>query len=174
MGGASLPRAGHGGPAHIDQESWQAISAQRAEEKALSPRRASSLEELDNCPCAGVSLDRLIQPAILTILARGELHGYKIVQRIAEIEGHKPDPTGVYRALRTMEGRDLVVSGWGPSDSGPAKKSYQITMDGMICLARWVETLEKHSRVIHRLIARARWVTGLDERLSPSPEGPRR
>jgi len=122
----------------------------------LSARRLSRAGNLDNCPCAGVSLDRLIQPAILTILAQGSLHGYRIVQRIAEMEGHKPDATGVYRSLRAMEKRGLVVSSWDISETGPAKRSYTLTGAGKECLARWVETLERHREAIARLLVEAR------------------
>lgn len=118
--------------------------------------RVSQAAKLDNCPCAGVSLDRLVQPAILTILAQEGLHGYRIVQRIAELERHKPDVTGVYRSLRAMEKRGLVVSTWDLSDSGPARRSYTLTETGKECLARWVETLGKHRQAIGRLLVVAR------------------
>jgi DNA-binding PadR family transcriptional regulator len=115
-----------------------------------------------------VSLDRLVQPAILIILVQGELHGYKIVQRIAELERHRPDPTGVYRSLRSMEGRGLVVSEWRASDTGPARKSYRITEAGWECLERWIETLGEHGQTVYRLLAEARWVIGLCEDRRPS------
>jgi len=117
---------------------------------------ALATAETETCPCAGTNLDRLIQPAVLTILAKGRLHGYKIVQRIAELERHRPDVTGVYRSLRSMEKRGLVVSAWDISDAGPAKRSYTLTDAGEACLGRWIETLEKHREVIARLLAEAR------------------
>jgi poly-beta-hydroxybutyrate-responsive repressor len=122
----------------------------------MAAKRKPLVVELSNCPCAGVSLDRLVQPAILTILAGGSLHGYRIVQRIAEIERHRPDATGVYRSLRAMEKRGLVVSSWDLSDTGPARRSYTVTRAGEECLGRWVETLEKHRQAIGRLLAEAR------------------
>lgn len=126
------------------------------EERTVSARRAPSTANLDTCPCAGVSLDKLVQPAILTILAEGGLHGYRIVQRIADLARHKPDATGVYRSLRAMEKRGLVVSAWGVSGTGPARKSYVLTEAGKDCLERWVETLEKHRQAIGRLLVEAR------------------
>jgi poly-beta-hydroxybutyrate-responsive repressor len=122
----------------------------------MPAKRKPRVVELSNCPCAGVSLDRLVQPAILTILAGGSLHGYRIVQRIADLDRHKPDVTGVYRSLRAMEKRGLVVSSWTLSDTGPAKRSYAMTDTGRKCLQRWVETLEKHRQAIGRLVVEAR------------------
>ena len=85
------------------------------------------------CPCEGGTLDRLIQPAILVVLAQGPLHGYRLAERISEIPGlvrQKPDVSGVYRFLGLMERKELVVASWDVSSSGPARKSYQITPAG--------------------------------------------
>jgi len=121
-----------------------------ASEKAIDPAA---------CPCSGATLGRLIQPAIMAVLARGPLHGYCIVQRLARtpvLDGDRPDPTGVYRMLRGMEDRVLVVSSWGLSDSGPAKRLYRLTPAGRRCLGRWVETLAAYRRSIGRLLSAAR------------------
>ena len=82
--------------------------------------------DLDTCPCSGGTLDRLVQPAILVILTDGPLHGYRVAERIGEIPGFaspKPDMSGVYRFLKTMEGKGLVVSSWDVSEGGPAKRT---------------------------------------------------
>jgi len=139
----------------------------------MRAKRLVLTSEFDNCPCSGVSLDRLVQPAILTILAQKSLHGYLIVQGIAELEGHKPDATGVYRALRGMEERGLVTSAWNVPGRGPAKKSYQITAAGRECLVRWIGTLEKHCELIKRLLADARRVSGQAEGEPSASGGPR-
>jgi DNA-binding PadR family transcriptional regulator len=114
------------------------------------------------CPCAGATLGRLIQPAIMAVLAGGALHGYRIVQRLSKtpgLDGGCPDPTGVHRMLRGMEKRGLVVSSWGLSDSGPAKRRYRLTPAGHRCLGRWVETLAAYRRSIGRLLSVARKAT---------------
>ena len=75
----------------------------------MSTSGRSHVDDMDDCPCSGGTLAKLIQPAIMTVLAGGVLHGYRIVQRIAKmpiVGGSRPDPTGVYRALRIMEQRD--------------------------------------------------------------------
>jgi len=107
----------------------------------------------------GASLDRLVQPAILVILAEGPLHGYRVTERIGAMPGFagtKPDVSGVYRFLKTMEGNGLVVSSWDLSERGPAKKSYQITSAGERCLRRWIKTLEQYREGIAVLLRTAR------------------
>jgi DNA-binding PadR family transcriptional regulator len=95
----------------------------------------------------------------MTILAGGALHGYRIVERAAKsplFGGSRPDPTGVYRVLRIMEERGLANSAWGLSNSGPAKRSYQLTDQGRECFRRWIDTLDGHRRAIGKLLGAVR------------------
>jgi DNA-binding PadR family transcriptional regulator len=112
-----------------------------------------------NCPCSGVTLDKLLQPAMLTVLARGPLHGYQLMRRVAGMpmfEGRRPDVSGVYRSLRAMEARKLVEAAWDVSDRGPARRLYTITPAGRDCLARWRRTLEAYRDAIDDLLTEAR------------------
>jgi DNA-binding PadR family transcriptional regulator len=125
----------------------------------MSPSRTNPLRDFQDCPCAGTTLDKLIQPAILVILANGPLHGYQLAEQIGEMPmlgGCKPDVSGIYRFLKAMERKDLVVSSWSVSESGPAKKSYQITPTGKHCLRRWIGTLETYRDGIATLLKMAR------------------
>lgn len=108
-----------------------------------------------DCACAGRNLDKLVQPAILAVLASEDAHGYVIVQRLTEMpmfRGQKPDPTGVYRYLRQMEDRELVTSKWDTSEAGPAKRIYGITEEGCSCLTRWMETLSAYHDALGELL----------------------
>lgn len=110
---------------------------------------------MTECPCSGRNLDKLIQPAILAILAAKALHGYRIVQSLADMpmfKGHEPDNTGVYRFLNAMEERGLLTSAWDLSSSGPAKKLFDLTGNGRQCLAKWVTTLGEYRRQIGELL----------------------
>ena len=106
----------------------------------------------------GDSLDKLIHPAILVVLSRGPLHGYRIASEIGKMlfGGHDPDVSGVYRFLKTMEKNGFVVSSWDASNTGPAKKSYQITEAGEHCLRQWVDTLDTYRDGVSRLLKAAR------------------
>jgi poly-beta-hydroxybutyrate-responsive repressor len=119
--------------------------------------------KLDDCPCAGGTLDKLIQPAILIVLSEGPLHGYALAERLSEMPmlgGHKPDGSGVYRFLKTMERKGLVTSSWDTSQSGPAKRAYQITQTGECCLRTWISTLEDYRDGVNYLLRAARKATG--------------
>ena len=110
------------------------------------------------CPCRGQTLDKLIHPSILAILIEGPLHGYKLVQRIAEmpmLAGRSPDASGVYRCLKGMEGRGAVRSSWDNSNAGPSRRSYEITRAGRECLADWISTLDAYRYNIDALLTLA-------------------
>lgn len=117
------------------------------------------LPDFDECPCTGGTLDKLIQPAILVVLTEGPLHGYRLAERVGEMTlagGQKPNASGVYRFLKAMESRGLVASSWTFSDSGPAKRSYQLTPAGEACLRHWITTLEEYRVGISSLLKEAR------------------
>ncbi len=100
-----------------------------------------------------------MHPVVMMILAKGPLHGYRIVQEAAQtpiLAGDRPDRTGVYRVLRGLEGRGFVVSSWEISERGPARKSYRLTPEGRECLGHWIETLENYHRAICKLLSDAR------------------
>ncbi len=128
------------------------------------PDRQTDLSlNLDDCPCAGGTLDKLIQPAILSVLAEGPLHGYALAERLGQMPllgGHKPDGSGVYRFLKTMESKGLVTSSWDTSQSGPAKRAYQITPAGERCLRTWIKTLEDYRDGVNDLLRAARKAIG--------------
>lgn len=115
--------------------------------------------DLSTCPCTGMTLDRLIQPAILTVLAEGPRHGYAVAEEINRrmaFGKETPDMSGIYRFLKVMEERGLVVSSWDVSHGGPARNCYKITPDGLRCLAQWIKTLERYRDGINRLLRAAR------------------
>ncbi len=129
----------------------------------MSTTRAPQLQELTDCPCTGRNLDKLIQPAVLMILADGALHGYRIVQRLAEMsmfQGHPPDGTGIYRFLKAMEDRGMVTSAWDLSESGPAKRLFDLTPAGAKCLDRWAATIADYHAQVGELLQQLQRITG--------------
>ena len=112
-----------------------------------------------DCPCSGASLDKLLQPAILSALTEGPIHGYRLSERINEMVGmygDKPDVSGIYRFLKKMETTGHVVSSWEAGSKGHAKRLYEITAEGRACLARWTSTLETYMDAVGRLLTEAK------------------
>jgi len=121
----------------------------------------------EHCPCAGETLDKFLQPAILALLSEGSLHGYKLMRRLSGMpmfREQSPDATGLYRCLKEMERRGLVTSTKAQSKKGPVVRLFHVTPLGCACLLRWTNTLEKHKRALGALQARARRATRKNQR----------
>ncbi len=107
------------------------------------------------CPCDGTTLDKLLQPVVLAILVEESLHGYELAKRIGEVPGflnQGPDVSGVYRLLKNLETRGMVVAEWDISATDRAKKRYSITNDGRHCLILWYETLQNYRKTVDSLL----------------------
>ena len=121
------------------------------------------------CACEGQTLDRLLQPTVMAILSRGPLHGYALVDRLKDsplMKGSKPDGTGVYRLLGTLETLGLVTHCLADSDLGPSKRVFELTDAGRVCLNKWICTLEDYRQGIDQLIQMVREATDKPSDLS--------
>jgi len=116
----------------------------------------------EHCPCAGATLDRFLQPAVLAVLSEQSLHGYKLVRLLAGMpmfRQQSPNATGLYRCLKDMERRGLITSTKAASKKGPVVRLYHVTPLGCACLLRWTNTLGTHRRALGALLGRARRAT---------------
>ena len=107
------------------------------------------------CACEGHTLDRLLQPTVMALLAEGPQHGYVLVKKLSEsplLKGKKPDDTGVYRLLKTLEEQRLVRHEVAESHSGPSRLAYELTDQGRECLSEWAATLDQYHRDIAKLV----------------------
>ena len=115
--------------------------------------------QMVGCPCTGATLNKFLQPGILVTLARGPMYGYRIAEELSKLpmtKGEKPDTTGLYRTLKSMEQRGLVASTWTRSAVGPDRRLYHLTGSGTACLRRWVQTLGEYHKAVGALFAYAR------------------
>ena len=95
-----------------------------------------------------------LQPCLLLMLARGEAHGYSLLDGINEFgfDRERFDPSLVYRALREMEEAGWVSSRWGKESQGPKRRVYQILPEGEACLSEWVADLRRTRDEIDALL----------------------
>ncbi len=112
---------------------------------------------MKNCVCSGKAFDRMLRPAVLTVLNDHPemLHGYaieKALQVFAFFQEKPPDYTGLYRLLKTMETEGLLDSIEDSSHPGPAKRLYGLTTRGKQCLARWFDSLRRYQDMLDDLL----------------------
>ena len=96
-----------------------------------------------------------LQPCLLLMLARGEAHGYSLLDGIEEFgfDRERFDPSLIYRALRDMEDFGWVYSRWDDESQGPRRRVYQILPDGETRLSEWVVELRRTRDEIDALLA---------------------
>jgi hypothetical protein len=86
------------------------------------------------------------------------------------------DPGGLYRALRSLEKEKLVRSFWEPSDRGPARRTYEITRQGMEELHRAAKRITRGhetvgaSQPLSEFVALPRSTSTRGARAHPSAE----
>ncbi|MEI8195426.1 MAG: PadR family transcriptional regulator [Phycisphaerae bacterium] len=127
--------------------------------------------ELHDCPCSGKTLARLVQPAVMALLAAEPIHGYLIVQRLAEMRifcGQKPDPSGVYRVLKALEQEGMVKATLQMAVKRPAQRRFALTAAGRACLVRWAQTLQEYEESMIELLAKITQATQRDAATKPA------
>ncbi|MEJ2153728.1 MAG: helix-turn-helix transcriptional regulator [Desulfobacteraceae bacterium] len=111
--------------------------------KTKSPRRSGSKKK-----------ERYIQPSILLALRQKPSYGYELIQQIPQfgfIKGQAP-PGMIYRHLRDLEDNGLVLSEWETEGSGPAKRVYQITAEGLAVLEFWIDYMKDQTERLQNFI----------------------
>ena len=115
--------------------------------------------EFTDCPCIGATLDKLIQPAVLSVLAKESLHGYELARKVCDIPNfldEAPDMSGVYRMLKVLEKRGMVTSAWDIPEGARPKRIFAITDRGRQCLEKWTTTLQNYHKTVGSLLKATR------------------
>lgn len=88
-------------------------------------------------------------PFLLLSLKGGfSLHGYKLIQQLAQFGFTSIDQGNVYRMLRQLEKDDLLKSEWDTTSGGPAKRIYSLTEAGEKYLDLWANSLEQYQAML--------------------------
>lgn len=99
-----------------------------------------------------------IKAWILVILAKEELHGYEIMNRLNEflpgfLSCKGPSHMGRgYKILRMLEIEGLISSKWEMQKEGPARRVYRITEDGERFRKSIIKNIEENLNYIKKFI----------------------
>jgi DNA-binding PadR family transcriptional regulator len=93
----------------------------------------------------------LLPIAVLGLIKDKPAHGGEIFQSLQEKLGIEAPRPVIYMLLRRLERTGLMVSSWDIQESGPAKRRYTITEDGLEYLNVGLESLKKVSHIINQL-----------------------
>lgn len=95
----------------------------------------------------------VLEVAILSSLAETTSHGYELIDRLESLASELVciDAGSIYRLLRAMEEDGLVASAWETPESGPPRRVYEITPQGVEALELMVHALSQRATSIQRL-----------------------
>ena len=111
--------------------------------------------ELIKCACNGSFLDKLLQPALLTLLAAGPSYGFQLLSDLEHsrmVSGDSLDPAGLYRTLKRMETAGLVSSFWDTETNAKPRRIYSVTDQGLSCLESWHRTLLEYRNSLDTIL----------------------
>lgn len=96
----------------------------------------------------------LVEPAALAALLFADGYGYDMRKIILDrTEGALDvDVGGMYRSLRRLEDEGAVVSRWSEDGSGPRRREYELTDEGVRLAEQWLEAMRQRQR-LDQLIA---------------------
>ncbi|MCO5387141.1 PadR family transcriptional regulator [Desulfosporosinus sp.] len=92
-----------------------------------------------------IPIERSIQAELLLLLGQKASHGYELIQRLndADFKSGEADTATVYRNLRRMDKDGLINSHWEVGESGPGRRLYQLTPQGVESLKIWVQYISQ-------------------------------
>jgi len=99
---------------------------------------------------------RFLVPALLLLLSEKSSHGYELTERYSELgfTDASFDPGAIYRTLKLLESEELIKSKWDTEETGPAKKIYSITPEGVEMLSSWAANILKRKKIFEVFIER--------------------
>lgn len=83
---------------------------------------------------------------VLTVLAEGDGHGYRINTAIEELTGSRLGPGSLYGALSRLEARGMVEAVGEVADAGSRHRTLRITDAGRAALRTELEQMARVSR----------------------------
>ena len=112
-----------------------------------------------------------LQPCLLLLLREQPDHGYDLAVRLRPMHDGEGDPGSVYRVLRGLERQGLVRSEWNRSSTGPARRTYYITADGMAGLDDLADGLRTTRAAVQVFLERYARVVAADPRAGQEGNG---
>lgn len=106
-----------------------------------------------------------IQFLILRILYEKPTHGYQLLEELERRSGgyHKLMPGSIYTILRRMEHKGLLRSEWEKVESGPDRRLYRLTDEGVAVLRSGLEAVVRRRKLNEDLVRFYEAEFGADE-----------
>jgi len=101
-------------------------------------------------------MDRFLEVCLLLLLYDEVGYGYGLIDQLAffGFTADELNMSTLYRTLRKMENKELVISFWEEGRLGPKRRVYEITEKGKNELGQWIKILKVRKMRIVKLIDR--------------------
>lgn len=96
----------------------------------------------------------MLPPLLLLLIYEQPDHGYDLIERLVQLGVTDVEHGHVYRVLRNLEREHSVVSDWVTSNTGPARRRYELTESGLAALDVWMSQLAQLDHVVDACLAR--------------------
>lgn len=94
----------------------------------------------------------VLPTAVLAAIAAGDAHGYSILRTLRQVGLAQVGDASVYGTLQRLYGEGLVSTHLEPSERGPARKCYTLTLEGQGALADGAATWASFRDAISRIV----------------------
>jgi len=110
--------------------------------------------EQEKCDCPSGRMTRFVEPCLLFLLSQKTSYGYELMDKLEQLGflEDAPDPAMVYRTLRYLEKEGFVKSKWDTKGTGPAKRNYEITQEGIDLLHGWARGIEQRKDALDKFL----------------------
>ena len=112
--------------------------------------------EKGECHCKVERVPNFAQPRLLLELAKKPTHGYELIERLGQEGSASLDPGNFYRMLRSLEEEGLVCSTWDTQSTGPARRVYELTDQGLEYLHTWAVIINQTQQSLGRFLSEYR------------------
>jgi PadR family transcriptional regulator, regulatory protein PadR len=106
----------------------------------------------------GQTLKGHLDLLVLSILATGPCHGYRVIEQLRERSGEAFDlPEGtVYPVLHRLEGAGLLASDW-TEEAGRRRRTYRLSDDGRAALVAERSAWEEFTAAVGSVLKGVPW-----------------
>lgn len=96
----------------------------------------------------------MVEPAALAALLYAGGYGYDMRRTILDMTDGEVDVDvgGLYRSLRRLEDEGAVASRWCEDASGPRRREYELTEQGLELAEQWLDALRARQRLDELLV----------------------
>ncbi|MEW6152768.1 MAG: helix-turn-helix transcriptional regulator [Actinomycetota bacterium] len=95
-----------------------------------------------------------LQAALLMLIEDQPAYGYNLRDQLGALGVEQHDWGQLYRTLRGLEKRGLVLSCWETSEAGPSRRTYHVTDKGRTQLALWAGGMAAAQPFVATFLAR--------------------